>query len=93
MQLNSQQLEAFERDGFLIFPSLFSKAEVAALVAECDRLACIEADYIKRALPVANPRPDHVRSTHCAPIGVVADSGILDAWRARKRASEVMGIG
>ena len=33
MRLDEDQLEAFERDGFLILPELFSKAEVAALCA------------------------------------------------------------
>jgi ectoine hydroxylase len=48
MLLSPQQLEEFDRDGFLIFPGMFSREEVAALVRECDRLGGIEADYIKR---------------------------------------------
>ena len=30
MQLSRQQQEQFHRDGFLVFPGLFSKAEIAA---------------------------------------------------------------
>ena len=48
MQLHPQQLEDFERDGFLIFPGLLTPEEVSILRGETDRLAGIEADYIKR---------------------------------------------
>ena len=48
MRLNTKQLEDFERDGFLIFPGLLTQDEVNALRCESDRLATIEADYIKR---------------------------------------------
>ena len=37
MQLDAQQLDEFERTGFLIFPGLFSREEVDALVRECER--------------------------------------------------------
>jgi len=40
MRLNGEQLERFERDGFLVLPELFSKDEVAALRA---RLAALFA--------------------------------------------------
>ncbi len=33
MHLTAQQLEDFDRDGFLILPKLFSKDEIAALRA------------------------------------------------------------
>ena len=48
MRLTQAQLDDFDRDGFLIFPGLLSAAEVLALRKETDRLATIEADYIKR---------------------------------------------
>ena len=48
MQLDDAQRAAFDRDGFLIFPGLFARAEIDALVKECDRLSGIDADYIKR---------------------------------------------
>ena len=31
MELTDQQLEQFDRDGFLVFPDLFSRPEVAVL--------------------------------------------------------------
>jgi ectoine hydroxylase len=48
MQLNEQQLEAFERDGFLIFPQLLSADEIAALRAETDRLRQLDCEYVTR---------------------------------------------
>ena len=48
MQLTARQLDDFERDGFLIFPDLFTGEEIRVLRKETDRLATIEADYVKR---------------------------------------------
>ena len=48
MQLTARQLDDFERDGFLIFPDLFTGEEIRVLRNETDRLATIEADYVKR---------------------------------------------
>src|SRR5918996_6137094 len=48
MNLNAQQIAQFERDGYLLFPGLFSKAEVAVLRAETARLAAIEAETVVR---------------------------------------------
>jgi ectoine hydroxylase len=48
MELNAQQLAQFGRDGYLLFPGLFSKAEIAVLRAETARLAKIEADTVIR---------------------------------------------
>src|SRR2546429_53300 len=48
MQLSDAQVSRFRRDGFLLFPGLFSKAEIAVLRAETARLASIEADSVIR---------------------------------------------
>jgi ectoine hydroxylase len=48
MHLTAQQVEQFHRDGYLIFPGLFSAAEVAVLRAETARLSKIEADTVIR---------------------------------------------
>ena len=48
MDLTAQQLALFERDGFLLFPGLFSSAEVSALRSETARLARIDADTVIR---------------------------------------------
>ena len=42
MQLSKAQREAYERDGFLIFPDLVSAAEVALLRSEVERLWDVE---------------------------------------------------
>ncbi len=38
MRLNGEQLERFERDGFLVLPELFSAPEIAALGARLPAL-------------------------------------------------------
>ena len=48
MNLTAQQRAQFERDGFLVFPGLFSAAEIAVLRAETARLSAIEADTVIR---------------------------------------------
>ena len=48
MQLTQAQLAQFHRDGFLIFPDLFSQAEIAVLRQETARLAQIHADEVVR---------------------------------------------
>src|SRR6185503_4000640 len=48
MKLTAQQAAQFERDGFLVFPGLFSPAEIDALRAETARLSAIDADTVIR---------------------------------------------
>ncbi len=48
MQLTDDQFEMYRRDGFLVFPELFSAAEVDILRAETERLRHVEADGIFR---------------------------------------------
>jgi len=48
MNLSAQQCAQFERDGFLVFPGLFSQAEVDVLRAETARLSAVEADSVIR---------------------------------------------
>ena len=48
MQLTPQQLEQFDRDGYLFFPSLFTPAEIKVLAEEVPRL-------------YAQQRPENVR--------------------------------
>ena len=38
MQLNTQQIERFDRDGYLFFPGLFTRAEIEVLTDEVPRL-------------------------------------------------------
>jgi ectoine hydroxylase len=48
MNLSAQQLAQFERDGFLVFPGLFSQPEIDVLRAETTRLSALEADTVIR---------------------------------------------
>ena len=48
MKLTAEQLERFEREGYLFFPALFSADEIAVLNAEVPRL-------------YAQHRPENVR--------------------------------
>lgn len=48
MRLTEQHMQAFDRDGFLIFPQLLSGPEVEILRAETDRLKAIDCEYVKR---------------------------------------------
>ena len=48
MELSAQQLEQFDRDGFLVFPDLFSRPEVAVLRREVARLSQVEGDEVVR---------------------------------------------
>jgi ectoine hydroxylase len=48
MRLTDDQLAQFDRDGFLLFPDLFSAEEVEILRADVARLATVEADHIFR---------------------------------------------
>src|SRR5258708_3734768 len=48
MELNAQQLEQFDRDGFLVFPDLFSRNEVAILRREVARLSQLQGDEVVR---------------------------------------------
>ena len=48
MHLERQQIEAYQRDGFLVLPDLLSSGEVEILRAETERLRHVEADGIFR---------------------------------------------
>src|SRR5688500_6893839 len=48
MQLTAQQVEQFSHDGYLVFPGLFSHAEIAVLRAETARLARLDTETVIR---------------------------------------------
>ena len=48
MRLTQEQIDRYDRDGFLVFPDLFSAAEVAALRAEVGRVSRLDAEGIVR---------------------------------------------
>ena len=53
MELSAQQLEQFDRDGFLVFPDLFARNEVAVLRREVARLARCRARKWCASIPAA----------------------------------------
>src|ERR671935_609937 len=48
MRMTEAQLAQYRRDGYLIFPALFSAAEIACLRAETARLSGVEAETVIR---------------------------------------------
>jgi ectoine hydroxylase len=56
MRLSPEQHAAFERDGFLIFPELFSAAEIAVLRREVERLLPVPAEGTVREGSTGAPK-------------------------------------
>ena len=48
VRLTPDQIAQYDRDGYLVFPELFSPAEVAILRREAARVALVEADAVVR---------------------------------------------
>ena len=48
MKMTDAQLGQYQRDGFIIFPNLFSRAEIDSLRAETARLSNVKADTVIR---------------------------------------------
>jgi ectoine hydroxylase len=56
MKLTAEQIEAFERDGFLVFPNLLSPDEVATLRGELARVSTVVDERIMREKGSDAPR-------------------------------------
>ena len=48
MELTAEQVAQYERDGFIIFPDLFSAEEVAVLRSEVERVSRIDSEMVVR---------------------------------------------
>src|ERR1700682_4756667 len=48
MRLTQQQLDAYERDGFIVLHDLFKPEEVAAMKAELARVQQLDTDHLVR---------------------------------------------
>jgi ectoine hydroxylase len=59
--LSIEERARYQRDGFLFFPELLAKGEVATLLKELDALACDPA-ILASELAVREPKTDTVRS-------------------------------
>jgi ectoine hydroxylase len=48
MRLDAQQLARYERDGYLVLPDVFDRAEVAAFKADLKRIQAVDTDHLVR---------------------------------------------
>src|SRR5690242_19000843 len=48
MRMSNAQLEQYRRDGFIVFPDLFSRAEIDTLRAETARLSELKVETVIR---------------------------------------------
>jgi ectoine hydroxylase len=48
MHLSKEQLDTYERDGFLVVPKLFSEHEIQAMKADLERIQKIDTDHLVR---------------------------------------------
>ena len=72
MHLTREQVEAYDRDGILVFSELFSEAELAVLRGEVERLKAVEDECIFREGESNTPKivfkmDDPGRATYSAP--------------------------
>ena len=59
--LSAEQVESYDRDGFLLLENVFSEAEVQALIAEVDRMTRDPA-IVRREESITEPGSNAVRS-------------------------------
>jgi ectoine hydroxylase len=64
MKLSKQQLDQFDRDGYLFFPSLFNLAEVAVLVGEVPKIYAEFRPEIVREKDGVTPRTSFAAHTY-----------------------------
>src|ERR1700688_305437 len=56
MRLSEEQLDRYDRDGFLIFPECFTAAEIVVLRREVARVALVETEAVVREGEVRAPK-------------------------------------
>ena len=85
MQLSTAQIEAYRRDGFLIFPNLVSPEEVALLRSEVERLWHVDAEGTVREGKSGAPK---------SMFRMHEDNGATASkpFRALSRAPRVLGV-
>ncbi len=64
MKLNAEQLAQFDRDGYLFFPSAFSKAEMDVLLNEVPALYAQDRPEIVREKDGKTPRTSFAAHTY-----------------------------
>ena len=48
MRLTQTQIEAYDRDGYVVLDGLFTPPEVAAMKADLERIQAIDTDHLVR---------------------------------------------
>ncbi len=48
MRLTQSQVEQYDRDGYIVFPELFTPHEVAAMKGELARIQAVDTDHLVR---------------------------------------------
>ncbi len=66
MRLTQSQLEQFERDGYIFFPDLFARAEVAVLAAEVPKIYAEHRPEVVREKDGVTPRTSFAAHTYNA---------------------------
>ena len=61
MELSSKQIEQFNKDGYIIFPELFTSDEIDIFKNEVDRVSKIRSEMV--CLLYTSPSPRDVRSS------------------------------
>lgn len=72
MRLSAEQLEAFDRDGYLFLPGLFSQAEIDALDAEVPGIFAQEREEVVREKGTTAPRSAFYVQTWNEAFGLLA---------------------
>ena len=89
MKLDPQQREAYERDGFLVFPSLLSTAEVAAIRRDIDTVSAVEDDRVIRE-KIGGPRMIYGLDDLAGPTGAPTISALVRAERVLRPAMDLL---
>ena len=77
MQLAPDQITQYRRDGYLVLPSLFSAAEVAAMKAELKRIQAIDTDHLVRERMGGEAKTIYRVHEADGPTATAPDSGVL----------------
>jgi len=89
MKLTPEQLEAYDRDGFLVFPSLLDGAEVAAIRRDIEGVSGVQDDRILRE-KVGGPRMIYGLDDPSGPTGTRSIETLVRTPRLLQPAMDVL---
>ena len=87
MKLTQQQLEQFDREGYLFLPNLFSAEEAAFLKGEAEAIYQMTAKKFGEKSGVARQHSQHTSTTRISSIGLPPPS-----YRARRATPRWQGV-